>query len=401
MPKKSPSSSGSGSSSSTPATGPIVPCPHAVCHAVLTIRELAFADHHPVEKDTLGNFSPPEWLDTRGAADQFPVCYTRDKKIRLTAKFAVTTQPSSSETVEVRGTATFGTATLRWTGTTTVAPGTTEVTVSGMLSDNPLPNIVECYESSPITWEMNPASTGWSPAGTTQNVVYATLADPTGTPVYWTLLEISCKGARNATSEAMLVSGAWSPFTTRSLNRKRDGHALTYWNPDTTRATNTRRLLAAADGSGQCGSWAEILIDMFKVHGITSADKIEIIRSQAARSDIGFLVKNWRFNHPPASSATSFTHVMGTECVELPGIPGQNNPNPPPAFFNHFIVRHGGRFYDPSYGAGPFADQVSWEAAAIDGLFEDSTGRAGHDKSLNASNKLLEFWNLSTGTRIP
>jgi hypothetical protein len=368
--------------------------PPPLVHAALAIKELTFSGGHSVEKDTLGNFPSPEWLDSRSQADQSPISYKKNTKIQLTAKFKVTTQPSSTESVDIKGDATFGSATLQWTGTVSVSPTATEVTISA--SSAPLPDQVDCFEAQDITWQMNPAGAGWAAAGTTRNIVYVTLGDPTGTPNYWTLLDISCRAARGDSSPASLVSHVFTPLSTRSITRKRDGHALTYWNPPTTRATNTQLLLAAADGSGQCGSWSEFLLDMYKVHGISNADKILIQRD--SRRSLGFLVKNWRFNHPPPSSASSLTHLIGSECVELPGIPGQTNPNPPPAFVNHFIVRFSGQFYDPSYGAGPFSDQLTWERAAIDGLRD--TTRAGFDKSLNLSTKLLEFTDLTTGSTI-
>ena len=70
--------------------------------------------------------------------------------------------------------------------------------------------------------------------------------------------------------------------------------------------------------------------------------------------------------------------------------------------------RADGKFWDPSYGAGPFAHQKAWESAAIDGLFRPAGAGAppgtsvqtGFEKSLNASTKILEFWNLTTGTKL-
>lgn len=368
-----------------------------VVHAALVIREVSFSGNHVVEQDTLGSFSFPEWVE--GRSQQKPVCYTRHAAVQLTAKFRVTTHPSATETVQVQGRSTLGSATLQWTGSVNVAPGDNEATTA-TLTSTPLPNQIDCFDPATITWQMNPAGAGWASAGSSANTIYVTLGDPAGTPAYWTLLDISCRAARGDTTANAAVTHFFGPFAGRSLSRKRDGHALTYWNPTTTTCTNTALLLAAADGSGQCGSWAEFFIDMCKAHGITSADKIVIVRSVADMSTTGFLVKNWRFNHPPPSSASAFTHDMGTQCVKQLGIPGQNNPNPPPAFYNHFIARFNNAFYDPSYGAGPFATQVDWEAAAIEGLFYNPTSKAGFDKSLNSSVKLLEFWNMTSNTKI-
>lgn len=53
-------------------------------------------------------------------------------------------------------------------------------------------------------------------------------------------------------------------------------------------------------------------------------------------------------------------------------MPGQGNPNPPGGFFNHFIVKYDGKYYDPSYGGGPFDTQNDWENASLDGFFIDT-----------------------------
>lgn len=87
----------------------------------------------------------------------------------------------------------------------------------------------------------------------------------------------------------------------------------------------------------------------------------------------------------------SYTNVFGPDGVafgdsaEQPGIPGQKNPNPPPIFFNHFIVEYAGMVWDPSYGAGPFGGanngENAHENAAIDGI--KSGGRAKkHDTAV-------------------
>ncbi len=72
-----------------------------------------------------------------------------------------------------------------------------------------------------------------------------------------------------------------------------------------------------------------------------------IVRNQ--KHTKAFLVKNWNFVGA-GSYASPWSHIFHSECVVLPGVPGQRNPNPSPVFFNHFIVIHGGKFYDPPYG---------------------------------------------------
>jgi len=120
---------------------------------------------------------------------------------------------------------------------------------------------------------------------------------------------------------------------------------------------------------------AQSALDWLAAHGV-AASKIGI---NVVAPDAAFLVKHWRYVTPPPTSPTALTHrlVMPAPATPAPGtvihsagmgVPGQGNPNPPPAFENHFIIKYGGRYYDPSYGAGPVADQHAWEAASIDGV---------------------------------
>jgi hypothetical protein len=358
----------------------------SVVHSVLSLKELTFSGNHPIDQDTTGNFAPPEWVS--GRSKQWPVCYTRTKNVKLKAKFEVMAPPTATETVKVKGVARLGSATLEWTDSVTVSPSSTEVTTGELTSSAPLPNEVACYAPATIRWEAEPPGEPAFLAGASENVMYVTLGAPSGTPAYWTLLDISCRAAHGATSAAQLIQRAYVPFTSRTLTRMRDGKGLTYWNPRTTRATNTQRLLASGDGSGQCGSWAELLIDMYKCHGESATKVMVVVTIQHLEQyTAGFLVKTWRFlgkgSHRPP-----MTHRMHSECVPFP-VPGQRNPDPPPAFFNHFIVWALGRFYDPSYGSPPFATALEWENASIDGLYAGEW--CGYPKANYSARQLLQF----------
>jgi hypothetical protein len=391
---------------------------HAI-HSVIKIKQLAFTGNNPVENDTTGNFASPEWLDGRAQKDQLPVSYARNKNMAFNATFTVTTAPSCTETVTVKGNATFGSASLEWTGTVTVNPGDAGKDLSpvSLTSDNPLPNAIGIFESTDITWQGKPASGAgvrnpavqvFTSAGTTRNVTYVTLGDPSGTPNFWTLLDVSCRAAAGQATASDLITKGFDGLRSRSITRKRDGQPLTYWNPlpPPTCARSTSQILASANGAGECGSWAEFLIDMYKVHGVTSADKILIVRTKpvfAAGTD-GFMVKAWIFDHPPPSAASAYTHTPA-QCRPGVRLPAQNNTASPAGFYNHFIVRADGKFWDPSYGAGPTADQKAWELGAIDGLFQSVAGggaitMGGFDKSLNTTTTILEFWNMTTGAKI-
>ena len=122
-----------------------------------------------------------------------------------------------------------------------------------------------------------------------------------------------------------------------------------------------------ATGDGQCGAWAEIFIDMLKVQDIAST-KVTVVEMTMPMTR-GFLVKDWTFTGPGVSPATTpYVYVVGLDVIDAFGVAGQSNPDPPPSFLNHFIVRYSGQYYDPSYGTGPFVDQMAWENASLDGF---------------------------------
>jgi hypothetical protein len=388
-----------------PVGGTTTPCSTRppIVHAAVFIKEITFAANHIVEKDTYGYFPRPEWSDTRSAADQSPVCYTRNRPVQLTPTFHVTRQPTQTDQVELRAVAVWRDVIMNFHGSVSVSPGDQTVTAAQMTSDVSLPNYVDCVDPFELGWGMNPAGMGWNSAGTSDNLLYVVLADPAnGRPAYWTLLDVSCRAASLQTTDTGVIAAVYAPLRALwQIKRKRDGATLTYWgtNPySLTGAMSTYMLLNAANASGQCGSWANFLLDMYQVHGITRGRKIALARSAAfwqGNGTVGFLVKHWQFNTPPPSSPNDWTHVLYTECVITQKAPGQNNASPPEYFTNHYIVWIDGQYWDPSYGAGPFPAQGDWENASIDGLVNIVVNPrlAGFDKSLppNPATNLLDF----------
>lgn len=343
-------------------------------HSKIEVQEITFSDNHIVEKDTLGNFGSPEWIKGRNANDQSPACYTRNKRVKIKAKFKVTTKPSQSEIVKIKGSCIFDSKTLEWESDVNVAPSSNEITTSEMTSNTTLPDHVACYDLANITWQTNPANIGWSGAGTSSHLLYVTLGDPNGTPAYWTLLDVSCRAAHGQTSEPKVVSKVFEPLKTsvgdgNGLKRKRDGKELTYYKDaiHTPGASvfSTYDLLHRSDGTGRCGAWARFLVDMYKTHGITGGQVIGVV-PDSSEPEV-FLVNNCTF-HEPHSLPAPFTHVGHSECKKDPGIKGQGKDNPQFLFGDHALVKYSTDTYDPSYGVGPKPDLRSWEIGAIAGL---------------------------------
>lgn len=343
-------------------------------HAVLTIQALEYrGDRHLVENDTTGDFAPPEWL--LGRADQRPIAYTRKKPVSFEATFKVT-PPCRTEAVEVRAKATFGPAALEWQGSVSVNPGDTEAKIS-LVSKQPLADEIGCFDLSDIVWEMNPAARGWAAAGSSRNTLYVTLGDPTSTN-HWTLLDISCRAAAGTKKEDDFVRSSFAPFGTKIGNGKgfkrlRDGKELTYYKFGGATASagvfSCADLLSRGDSTGRCGAWANFLVAMHRVHGVTSSALFGVVPISAP----DLIVRNCDFVGA-GSLPVPFTHEGNVDCLKRNGIFGQGKNNPQFWFGDHALVKHSTGIYDPSYGVGPKADLRSWEDGGIAGVGSGQVG---------------------------
>jgi hypothetical protein len=409
--------------------GKSIPAVLHICQwPVLAVYSITFSGGHTVNNDTVADFDN-KWTAARAQAnganpqlDPSPLCYTCGNPITLTATLSVTTHPTDPENVTVRGRATIGGVNMVWTsGAIRVNVLAPTVSFPAVVGGGPaLPNTVAAYNPVTITWEMSDPNGGWIGIGTTQHLIYATLRDPVGTPAYWTLLHYSCTGGAGAANDQQLITGAFNPLTGRNLVRKRDGVALCYWDPpaappqvpQSSDVWRTALLLAAPLGRGHCGSWAEFLMDMFKVHGVITGHKVNVTRAAvvqqigppvvvlAANVGRGFMVATWNFAGAAARSATDLTHTQGADCNPGAYSPGQNNVRPPAAFFNHWVVycTTDNRIYDPSYGHD-FPTPAAWEPPSISGLFSAGAApNAGYSPVGGA--RLLQFHDTTTATNL-
>ncbi len=350
-------------------------CKSDETHCVLAIKQITFEDNHKIDKDTLGDFGSPEWINGRAEKDQSPVCYTRKKKVKLTAVFKVTTKPSKDEQVKITGASIFDAQNLEWTCDVTVQPTDTEITTTAMTSSKTLPDYVGYYNKAAIKWGFNPANCGLSDAGTSEHLFYVTLADPAGVKAYWTILDISCPAAHKQNDEDVVVEKIYEAFkkglgTGNGLIRRRDNKKLQYWAKGY--ETQNKPLLEKKP-EGRCGNWASCLLDTFKTHGITDGKDIIMVRSKSDFSNpdsstrTGFLVKHWSFSGS-GSLPIPFTHKVLSECKPEDGIKAQGIDNSQPFFYDHVTVKRKDEFFDPSYGVGPFKNLMEYEKAAFAGL---------------------------------
>ncbi|MBN1932547.1 MAG: transglutaminase domain-containing protein [Desulfobacterales bacterium] len=342
-------------------------------------------NYHPIAKDDgSGNYTNnpltnPHWEDNSSPLDgdnddsgdnKYPVCFTRNTRMKVSVKMIVDPPSAFTGSVKIKG---DGNSSLDIPETTANLSGN-ELTIISVEAADAFVNKIDIFDSTvtstlDLVWYVAPNSAAnFLEVGTTKHQVYVTLNDPDpSVTVFHTVVHIGCDKARgkDGTPSSDVVTGIWAEFSDRIVKRI-DGTQLKYWLPQSATATNTADLLK--DGNGQCGSWAEFFIDCLKVQRITGSNKITIVEKTSPMTDL-FLVKNWIFIGTGVSPGTApYVYVMYTDANDQSGAPGQGNPDPPDAFYNHFIVLWGGNYYDPSYGTGPFADQASWENNSLDGF---------------------------------
>jgi hypothetical protein len=113
---------------------------------------------------------------------------------------------------------------------------------------------------------------------------------------------------------------------------------------------------------------------MWAMHGITTTGRRWYIRADDPAShnaDLRFLVKNCTFSLNGSAPTEAYTHdgtLAKNEVTKVNGIPGHGQDNPQFDFGDHVVVSYGGKYYDPSYGVGPYDNDQAYLTAALDGL---------------------------------
>ncbi len=328
----------------------------------------------------------------KGRAKQNPICYAAGSKIKVDATLNVTTVSTDDEDVKIKAVSTLGGKVFTWEAIAKIQAGKKTVEVKAISCDVALAMGVAIYDAMTLDWSMlGSDGVTWSAIGSTVQTLYVTLGAPVvGTKAYWTLLDVSCRAAAGQLTENTFVPAAFTAFANstgdgRGMVRKGDGVRLSYYkfgvktSGDQTEPSvySTRGILSRPDGTGRCGGWANLLIHLFKIHGISSGKQLLFFRPYDLKPDIynRFLVKNCTFaGAGTANAKAGYTHKGDTECIKQNGLAGQGKTNPQFDFGDHVVVEHDGKIYDPSYGAGPILSQRAYEDGAIAGIGRITTG---------------------------
>jgi len=361
------------------------------------------------------DYGTPHWLDENldGDADdpsdhKFPVSFIRGTYVAVSSlEFVVVPADLELEDVPVVGTGPDG---LLLEGTGTVSNGELVVTAD-LSASTPLPNTVVFYDTLDIVWQVALDGVHFHAAGTSRNPVYVTYADPMGERLE-SYFYISTNAAHGQDDDQGTIDAIWDEFADLYVVNVR-GERLGYY----------RDILCAADCPyytaktlvfytySQCGGWADLMIQGIRTQGISGTQFITIEpRSTptlpldcgySPASAAGFLVENYGFVSGQPGPCPSYPYRFNDPCsfygewpepdvLDLEGIPGQDNSNPASWFARHFIVKINLKYYDPSYGAGPFTGTtdeatMAWELGAMAGYWgiaEPASSRLGVRKDI-------------------
>jgi hypothetical protein len=239
-------------------------------------------------------------------------------------------------------------------------------------------------------------------AGESTHNLYTTFATAlTGAEVFLTFLDLATEGAQKEVqppTEASVLAGVWKGFShvdatlkTPAVNLRvynpktgtfvtRAGTVLWYWKEVTPNQALGKKELEEVDEvgkeeagcalnptaevlktlKGRCDQWAVALKNALAIEGIKS-EWLQLTVKFAGEGKICeasyecvLLVKNFTFGKETLAGEFPFTLA---ETKHGEGIAGQGIKNPPPGFYNHYVVKAGAKgsasIYDPSYGTTP------------------------------------------------
>jgi len=343
----------------------------------------------------------------------------------------------------------------------TIPAGQSSIPITCIMNA-PLPSSqTRFFDPLTIDWSY---SNGVGPSifiGSTSNQVYVTLTKPLQynpdpnfpkpvSPLYRTTLHLALS-QDGATDQITAFQNTWNSFSTAGTGPKNvktwDGRPLYYYRNDNhtvgfksvfcpSNSLDEGVLLEVGDSSGQCTTFAVLMMEALRVNGI-AAHEIGIVTNEPPT---GFLVKHWLFSstHQRFSEEPEYKWQLlfnpeatnpGDPSVQAdsmvpsqpagiygdlsssPTVPGQNSTPPSEkAFGSHFIVEPiltglSTSYYDPSYGL-TYTNHNNFEDVAVDGYFRKLDPDTALDVSSGTSNHyhakksfglhIIRFINLDT-----
>jgi len=374
----------------------------------VNVKEVSFSgdNYHDVSVDTGGTYSAPHWQDNSTPLDgdandavdiKYPACFTRNTKMKTTVKIVGEDISEYGSPVKIKG---DGPGNLDIPETTATVVGD-EATITNVECPNAFANEVKRYGEADrlkIDWYIHDGSQ-WHPAGTSDNEVFITLADPACATDFRTVLYLATEGS-SATTESACITDTWANFSGPA-----DVHAWDETNKVYSRdlhyydgytgVTSAAQLLST--GNGQCHAWAELLKECLLANNVANVKRTRV-NPYTGYDKFG--VKNIVFDdqNPTYPNDDPWLYAESDLDIDPPpagasGLAGQNTSTPSYKLFaRHFIVHRtaDSTYYDPSYGSTT-TSASSYTTSGIDAWRDYVSGADHWRKRSSAPAVSVEF----------
>jgi hypothetical protein len=335
------------------------------------IREIAFTDTISLRSDYGQLYYNPQWRDgaeTNSTDRQWPFAYAAGDTLKAQVVLFVA-RMFSGETIGIEGQGPDG-LDIRGSVAVPEIPEGKDGAIVSVSVEAQAPfqaNRVRFHWPMQITWSYSVLDAGGIEFEVTQHNAYITHAPRNGSPSECrTVTHLGCKAADQMNAEKPIVDAIWGVFGSRAVNTWDDRGPLTYH--QTYDAITTDDLLA--NGDGTCGGWARFMRDCLKIQGINSVEigiNVEPPppprpsppgRPNLAVTPEDLWVKSWDI---PMPSDDNYPDAP----IRLSEAPAQGGNDPHGVYHDHGLTIYGGKYYDPSYGKGPFGGLKAWQDDAL------------------------------------
>jgi hypothetical protein len=356
---------------------------------------------------------------------RYPIAYVKNSIPTIGGKVKILPAGMTSVTPKMRVT---GPGNIK-TKDVSVSLSSITVDFPATLSNGALEDHIDFFQAMELRWEVSfDDGSNWYEIGKTTNRTYVTLKVPLNALRQETLFDVGSRNAVGATDAATAFPLIWGKFKGPSPKVSRvdpaadtatlDPGGMVYWRPGGNADVGVIRFLR--DGDASCGTWAKFMIACLDAQGIsghttaavetndlTASDRVRATTDYKAQYGISNSVyynsptsgtKNYPSNPPtpplrPLAAGDIIlefetnndtndgiffvkTLSLGTnKFIPIPandaGFPGsssvaQGNANARAWFGNHALVKYDGKYYDPSYGKGPYNSKIEWENDSLE-----------------------------------
>lgn len=357
----------------------------------INIQEVEFENNYPIS----GTSSPHWSINATDEVVSHPICFSIGSVIKMMPVFVNDTPILGSIKIKanVKG---------------------VDYIVDGISSDGQITTdengiefkadlFVGYEENILIKWYISFDDFDWALVGESSHKVFFTLGNPSNSEFAFSegadirYLFFSCNKAKGKSTKAGVLNSIWKGFDIDNPIKIRIGDFLGNGQQDLLKYYGTLETgfscLAPPYFDGQCTAWSELFAFSLAHQGFKKNIDYKILRVESIYSNDGenLIIKNWQFlNKDPSSPLfndprinESFSHKnysindffpatqvdgiptgsyawLTGEVLELPGVPGQNNPNPLSDFNYHALVEvisenennlsENTLYFDPSYG---------------------------------------------------